>query len=183
MRKRLSIPLLLCATLLVYIMLAPTPRLINETIAPPQSARVPDSYARAVSINEFDENGVLQGTTQAEALRRFPKEGTVELDEPRRRNYATDGQWFASARRGQLREKTDVLLLESEVRLHYANEDVQFLTESMIINMPAQAARSTSPVRIWQADNQTVADQLYINLDRQLASLTGAVKAVYVPSK
>ncbi|EED33882.1 conserved hypothetical protein [gamma proteobacterium NOR5-3] len=182
-RKRLSIPLVLSALLLIYTMLAPAPRLITENTVQTTSARVPDSYAHDVSVNDFNENGVLLGSTEAQALRRFPREGIVELDEPRRRNYSEDGEWFASARSGQLREKTDVLLLDHEVRLKYASDDLQFLTDSMIINIPKQAARSTSSVRIWQADNETVAEQIYINLDRQIASLNGSVRTVYVPQK
>ncbi|MFT4767969.1 MAG: LPS export ABC transporter protein LptC [Glaciecola sp.] len=180
-RKRLSIPLVLCAMLLVYTMLAPTPRLIKESASPAISARTPDSYALNVSVNDFSEDGVLLGRTEAEALRRFPGEGIIELDEPRRRSYTEDGEWFASARSGQLREETDVLVLDREVRLQYADEGVQFLTDSMIINMPKQAARSTSSVRIWQAGNETLADQIYINLRRQVASLSGSVRTVYVP--
>ncbi|WOJ94985.1 LPS export ABC transporter periplasmic protein LptC [Congregibacter variabilis] len=180
-RKRLSIPLLLSATLLIYTMLAPAPRLITEKAAPTTDARIPDSYALNVSVNDFNEEGILLGSTQAQGLRRFPREGIVELDEPTRRNYSDDGEWFASARSGQLREKTEVLILEREVRLQYANDKLQFLTDSMIINIPKQAARSTSSVRIWQADNETVAQQIYINLQKQVASLSGSVRTVYVP--
>lgn len=180
-RKRLSIPLLLSALLLIYTMLAPAPRLITEKTAPTKNARVPDSYALDVSVNDFDEKGILLGSTEAQALRRFPKEGIVELDEPERHNYSDDGEWFASARSGQLREKTDVLILEREVRLQYATDNLQFLTDSMIINIPKQAARSTSSVRIWQADNETVAEQIYINLEKQVASLSGSVRTIYVP--
>lgn len=180
-RKRLSIPLLVAAGLLVYITFAPTPSLVKEVAPPAVSARSPDSYAWEVSVNDFDEQGALQGNTTAQALRRFPNEGIVELDAPKRRNFTADGQWFASAQRGQLRETTEVLVLEQDVRLQYDSNSVQFLTERMIINMPKQAARSTSSVRIWQANSETLAEQIYINLDRQIASLSGAVNTVYVP--
>ncbi|WOJ98341.1 LPS export ABC transporter periplasmic protein LptC [Congregibacter brevis] len=177
----MSIPLLLCAGLLLYTLLAPTPRLITESAAPKTDARIPQSYAQDVSVNDFDVTGALQGNTQATSLRRFPSEGIIELDEPKRYNYTADGEWFASAQTGQLRETTEVLVLDQEVRLQYDTENVQFLTDRMIINMPKQAARSTASVRIWQADNETIADQIYINLSRQVASLSGAVRTVYVP--
>ncbi|WP_439101867.1 LPS export ABC transporter periplasmic protein LptC [Congregibacter sp.] len=180
-RKRLSIPLLLCAALLLYTMLSPPPTLIKERAAPAGPTRVPESYAKQVSVNDFDANGVLEGSTEAVTLRRFPGEGIVELDEPKRHNYTTDGEWVANAMSGQLREKTEVLVLNGEVRLQYDSENLQFLTERMIINMPKQAARSTTSVRIWQGDNETVADQIYINLSRQVASLSGSVRTVYVP--
>lgn len=180
-RKRLSIPLLIAAGLLVYITFAPTPRLVKEVAPPTVNARSPDSYAHGVSVNDFNEQGVLLGNTTAQTLRRFPKEGIVELDDPKRRNFGADGEWFASAQQGQLRENTDVLVLEQDVRLEYESNNVQFLTERMIINIPKQAARSTSSVRIWQANNETLADQIYINLGRQIASLSGAVNTVYVP--
>jgi len=166
---------------LVYTMLAPTPRLVTEIAAPATDARIPDSYALNVSLNDFSEQGVLLGSTHAQALRRFPREGIVELDEPERHSYTADGEWFASARSGQLREKTDVLMLNREVRLQYASDNLQFLTDSMIINMAKQAARSTSSVRIWQADNETLAEQIYVNLEKQVASLSGSVRTIYVP--
>ena len=162
-------------------MLDSTPRLIVQSTTPAVSGRIADSYARSVSVNEFDESGVMRGSMSADTLRRFSGEGIVELDEPERHNYTDDGVWFASARTGPLREKTDVLLLSEEVRLQYDTENVQFFTESMIINIPKQAARSTSSVRIWQADNETVADQIYVNLSRQIATLSGDVRTVYVP--
>ena len=162
-------------------MLAPAPRLITESAAPTTDTRIPESYAKDVSVNDFDATGKLQGKTQATSLRRFPDEGIVELEEPKRYNYTEDGEWFASAQSGQLREKTEVLVLDQDVQLQYDTENVQFLTDRMIINMPKQAARSTSSVRIWQADNETIADQIYINLSRQVASLSGSVKTVYVP--
>lgn len=180
-RKRLSIPLLLSAALLVYTTLSPSPTLIKDSVAPTVPARVPESYATQVSVDDFDVEGVRQGSTEAVNLRRFPGEGIVELDEPKRHDYNSDGEWVATAHEGQLREKTEVLVLNGDVRLQYDADNVQFLTERMIINMPKQAARSTASVRIWQDENETVADQIYINLRAQVASLSGAVRAVYVP--
>jgi LPS export ABC transporter protein LptC len=181
MKKRLSVPLLLCAALLVYAIVSPSPGLLQDTSPPPSAGRAPDSYAVAVTVDDYDEGGVLRDRTAADTLRRYTDEALVELDKPRRRSYADNGQWFASAETGALREASDVLTLLHDVKLRYTADNLRFLTEEMAINLRTRVAESRAPVRMWQSDNETSADRLYINLDSQVATLNGAVKTRYVP--
>lgn len=181
MKKRLSVPLLLCAALLVYAMVIPSPGLLQDTSSPPITERAPDSYALAVTVNDYDESGTLRDRTEADMLRRYPDEALIELDKPRRRSYIDNGQWYARADQGTLRETSDVLTLSHDVQLRYSTDNLRFLSEEMAINLKTRVAESRTPVRMWQSDNETRADRLYINLQSQVATLNGAVETRYVP--
>ncbi|MEM1188757.1 MAG: LPS export ABC transporter periplasmic protein LptC [Pseudomonadota bacterium] len=184
MKKRLSIPLLLCSGGLVYALLASPPvQIAPEPADTASDEPVPDSYAAEVSTRVYGENGELLDLTNASRLRRFMERGRTEFDTPARFGHAGDEGWRASAENGELIEKTEIMYLSGDVSLSYAAEGVEFLSESMVIHVAENIARSTAPVRLWQGEQETVADRLYVELDREVAVLTGNVRSVYVPSQ
>lgn len=184
MRKRLSIPLLLVTALLAWVLLAPQQTLLPESPAPEAlPERIPDSYARDVRATEYDESGVLLSETTAEELRRFRDANVVEMSMLTRISHDPDGGWIASANKGTLQERQDVLLLEDNVRLRYPEEGAVFHTEALHINLEKESARSLAPVRVVQGDNTLSGEQLYINLTAQRATLTGNVESVYAPPR
>ena len=80
MKKRLSGTLILGAAALAYLLSGETPPLIQE--APTEAGgeqAIPQSYARGVSMREFDPEGVLRDRTDADELRRYPQQQLVEL--------------------------------------------------------------------------------------------------------
>jgi LPS export ABC transporter protein LptC len=199
-RKRLSIPLLLCAGLLVYATLSPAPRIIQLPTSGESGAEAADAYAVDVTVRDFNESGVLQSTTEARRLRRYRDSARLELDEPVRRSFGDDGIWTASAQSGALYEDRDVLELSDKVRLRYPpettlrtgdvnaaqelggpGEELEFATAALTIDLVAHTAKSLSPVRVWQGPNETRAQTMFIELDKQLAQLSGGVRSVYVP--
>ncbi len=183
MKKRLSIPLLLCAGGLVYALLASPPvRITPEPVDPATDQPIPDSYASDVSLRVYDENGNLLDLTRSPALRRYTARGRTEFDAPARFGHAGDEGWRASADHGELIEQTEVMYLSGDVSLSYATEGVEFFSESMVIHLAEGIARSTAPVRLWKGEQETVADRLYVELEREVAVLTGNVRSVYVPS-
>jgi LPS export ABC transporter protein LptC len=183
-RKRLSIPLLLCSAGLVYALLASPPvRITPESPQPETGTVAPDSYARGVQLRSFDENGQLRDRTQAKELRRYLERGTTELDAPTRFGHDGDSGWFATAATGELLEAAEVLHLSGEVSLRYDTEGVEFRSDSMAINLAENIARSRTPVRVWQGEQETVADRLYVELDREVAVLTGNVRSVFEPER
>lgn len=182
MKKRLSIPLLLCAGGVVYALVSAPPQLVApEPAASSPEEPAPDSYAVTVSLHAYGEDGRLLDRTDARLLRRFEGQALLELEAPRRWGHDGDGGWVASAQRGELSEQRDVLHLRGDVRLRHEVEGVEFVTEAMQINLDRQTARSLAPVHSSQGDNETRADTLWVNLDTEVAVLTGNVRSVYVP--
>lgn len=182
MKKRLSVPLILGATALAYLLSGETPPLIQD--APTETSdeqAIPQSYARGVSVREFDPDGVLRDRTDAEELRRYPQQQRVELDAPKRWHYADEGPWQASAERGVLLERREHLRLTDNVQLRYDTQGVEFVTQSMILDLRQRKARSETPARAWQDGNVMLGDRLFVDLDRQLATLSGSVRTVYEP--
>lgn len=182
-RKRLSIPLLVAATLMVYALIATPPRLVQDPGPTAAEELIPDAYAEGVSMRSFSETGTLVSRTDAEALQRFTAPARVRLDAPRRWAYGTDSEWFAVSREGELFEDRDILELQGDVQLRYETEAVTFATEALTINLDKRIAESDAGVRSWQASegNEVRADRLFTNLDRRVAVLTGNVRSVYVP--
>lgn len=182
MRKRLSIPLLLCSALLVYALVAEPPR-ITEPALETSEKPVPESYAFDVVVTDFDEQGRATDRTDARTLRRFASQAVVELDELRATHFSTGGPWIANADHGFLFENRDRLQLVGDVNLVYEVDGVRFSSEAMTLNLAANTARSDAPVRAWQGGNETRADTLLVNLDRQTAALTGTVVTVFEPQE
>jgi LPS export ABC transporter protein LptC len=182
-RKRLSIPLLIAAALMVYALVATPPRLVQEPAPTTSESVMPDAYAEGVSMRSFSEDGILLERTDASTLRRFEAPGRVEFDEPRRWAYAATGDWYAVSREGELYERSDILELRGDVELRYETESVTFATDELSVNLGRQIAESDVGVRAFQPSegNEIRADRLFTNLDRQVAVLTGNVRSVYVP--
>jgi len=186
MRKRLSVPLLLGALGLVYTLWGSPPSLVTPDSAGPESTEAePEAYARGVSLRRYGDDGALQEETDAQALRRYgvdlPGGDRVELDAPRRRGHGGDQGWVASARSGEYADGRERLHLSGEVRLRYAPRGLEFRTDAMLIDNARKTARSLAPVRAWQAENETTAEHLFVNLDREVAVLSGNVRSVYQP--
>lgn len=187
MKKRLSIPLLLGAAGLVYALWGSPPALVpQDPVVQDSEAPVPDSYARTVSVRRYAADGTLLEETDARSLRRYRVNGVagerVELEAPQRRGHEGDQGWIASAERGEYRDGREALRLSGDVRLRYTLRDIEFLTQEMVIRIDQQTARSLTPVRAWQADNETTANRLFVNLDREVAVLSGDVRSVYQPA-
>jgi LPS export ABC transporter protein LptC len=180
-KRRLSLPLLLCAALLIYALTTPPPVMVREPAPTNPEARILDSYARTVIVRSFDEAGQLLDRTDALSLRRYKGAAVVELEEPRRWGYNGDSNWVASSQRGLLREERETLALEGAVNLRYSADGVEFATESLLLNLRTQTALSQAPVRAWQEGNEMRAEKLFANLDKKIATLSGNVTSVYVP--
>ena len=180
MKKRLSIPLLLCCALLVYALVSEPPQIADPE---PTASEVipPESYAFDVIVRDYDDEGRLRDQTDAEALRRFPNKAAVELDRLRATRHSATGPWVADADRGLLNERRERLDLQGNVKLVYETDGVHFASDAMILNMRDNTARSAAPVRSWQGGNETRADKLFVNLDRQTATLEGSVVTSYEP--
>ena len=184
MKKRLSIPLLIGACGLVYTLVSTPPELIAPASPPPSSDEaIPESYASDVTVSVFGDSGELLDRTVAAELQRFRAAGVIELDAPQRFGFGGDAAWRASANSGELEEASDVLRLSGDVSLRYATEGVEFRTQEMVINLPQQTARSLTPVRTWQMDNETTADALWVHFEREVAVLSGNVRSVYRPEQ
>lgn len=180
-RKRLSVPLLLGAAILVSALLEPPPQLLQETSPEQPAVIAPDSYAYGVSMRNYDSAGALLDRTDALRLRRFTNSAVTELEQPRRWGHEGDSEWVAEAERGEFAERNEVLKLRGDVRLRYVGDSVEFLTEAMRFNLAKRTALSEAPVRVRQGDHETRADQLYAILDWKQARLKGNVRTLYVP--
>lgn len=180
MKHSLSLPMLLFATLLVWALMTPRQTLLLPTPQPPaEPARVPDSYARNVIVDEFDERGLLMHRMEATELERYAPEEVTELTSPQRVSFSKKGPWTVRADSGRLNEKPQTLLLEGDVALSYVDRDTDVYSEAMLINLQARTARSLAPVRINQEGNRIRAPQLFLSLDAQRAALSGGVHSVY----
>lgn len=180
-RKRLSIPLLLGAGLVLFALFEPPPQLLQES-APQQTDLVaPDSYAIEVSMRNFDTDGILLDRTDASVLRRYESAALLELEQPKRWGHEGDSDWIATADKGELHERSNMMRLHGNVHLVYTDQAVEFDTEAMRFNLTKKTALSEAPVRVRQGENETRADQLYAILDWQQARLKGNIRTVYKP--
>jgi LPS export ABC transporter protein LptC len=181
-KKRLSIPLILCSGGLAYALLSAPPASIMSPDPPTEpAAPQPETYARDVSLREYGEDGRLLSRTDATALRRYPDRGVAELDDPQRFGHEGNQGWRASATAGEWLEAREILRLDGDVSLRYDTEGVEFRSDTMVLDLREQTARSATPVRAWQDAQETVADRLFVDLAREVAVLNGNVRSVYVP--
>lgn len=181
MSKRLSIPFASGVALLAWGLLSPPAQLVQETVREAPAKAAPENYAINVSVSEFGVEGELLSVTRANALRRYPVDALVELDQPQREGHNGNFSWTAQASTGRLLERRDLLQLRGDVDLRYATEDVRFTSEAMNVNLAMERATSLAPVRSWQGEHLVRADSLIVELDKQVALLSGDVRSLYVP--
>lgn len=181
MKRGLSIPLLLFAGLLLWTLMTPRTPLLTPSPPPPDVEEpIADSYGEDVVAEEFDARGNLLARTSAATLKRYRNAALVEMTEPRRASFSTEGSWVALANTGILYERRERMRLDGDVALLYAEDEAEFHSDSMLIDMQQQRARSLAPVTGRQGPNRLSADQLVVDLAREVAVLRGGVKSTYV---
>ncbi|MEM1404775.1 MAG: LPS export ABC transporter periplasmic protein LptC [Pseudomonadota bacterium] len=181
MRKRLSIPLLLAAAMLLYAVQGPGPQLITGPERIIDNTPSPESYARNVMVREFSDAGEPLDRTHARELRRFKESAIIEMDEPQRFGHEGNENWVARANTGLLLERTDMLELSGDVSLTYAADGAEFAGEAMKIDLARRTARSTTTVSANQGQNQVRGNIFFADLNREVATLSGGVSSRYVP--
>jgi LPS export ABC transporter protein LptC len=182
MHRRLSLPLLAFALLLLWVLLTPRQTLMQRPAPEPEdSGRPPDSYAVELIAREFDENGTLISETVAAELRRFQLQNLVAMSDLERRNFVTDGDWLTRADRGALNENNNVLELRGNVTLRYLAEGAVLSTEALDINLTSNTARSLAPVNGEQGDNSFRAESMFVNMNSRRATFSDGVSSRFAP--
>ncbi|MEM6301504.1 MAG: LPS export ABC transporter periplasmic protein LptC [Pseudomonadota bacterium] len=215
LKKRVSIPLLLCVAGVIYALLAEPPSIVrpSEPVVSLQSA--PDSYAEELRLTTFDSSGNRRDETEAQTMHRYAASERTELSEVIRRGHGGDTGWVASAERGVYFERDNVMRLESGVRISYTEQATQAQdgegklvgdgqkqeirsvlaqqdsvaekttaeTEAMLLNLNQETARSLAPAIVQRGTDQVSGDALFVNMRKQVATLTGSVRSHYEPAE
>ncbi|MEM6483693.1 MAG: LPS export ABC transporter periplasmic protein LptC [Pseudomonadota bacterium] len=196
MKKRISIPLLVCAAAVVAALFADPPKIVQPLPEVSLGEEAPDSYASNVSIATFDETGSMVAATEASRMVRsmpMSQSAQVRLFGVRRTDHQDSGIWHSTADSGVFYEARNALRLDERVRIESQDGNLLFSTEAALMNFEGKWARSLTPASVVKLDEASSAnefrgesarlegDELFIDFAKQTASLTGRVTSRYEP--
>jgi len=196
LKKRISIPLLVCAAALVAALFSDPPKIVQPIPEVSLDEEAPDSYARNVSIATFDETGSMVAATEASRMvRSLPssQSAQVRLFGIRRIDHQDSGIWLSSADSGVFYEARNALRLDERVKIESQDGNLLFSTEAALMNFQGRWARSLTPATVVKLDRASSAsesqveaarlegNELFIDFAKQTASLTGRVTSRYAP--
>ncbi|MEM1145516.1 MAG: LPS export ABC transporter periplasmic protein LptC [Pseudomonadota bacterium] len=196
MKKRLSIPLLVCAAAVVAVLFADPPKIVQPPPELSLDEEAPDSYASNVTIATFDKTGSVVAATEASRMvRSMPssQSAQVRLFGIRRTDRQDSGIWLSSADSGVFYEARNALRLDERVKIESQDGNLLFSTEAALMNFQGKWARSLSPATLVKLDKSSSVsesliesarlegNELFIDFTKQTASLTGRVTSRYAP--
>lgn len=152
--------------------------------APPRvDAEIVQTYLVNTRSLAFAENGTLAEVMEAARIEHFARDNVSELEQPR--FYSHDGDnrsWSASADRGMLKHRTNVLILRRNVVLGNDQSGGSLRTQAMTLHLNRRTARSKVPVTAQLDGNILQADGMFADLAKETILLQPNVEGTYVPT-
>lgn len=151
-------------------------------VGPPRS----DYTLSDFTLTSFDERGRFAFTVEAPRLARHPYLGSFEIDAPRFRIRAAEGEdWNANAAKGHVSGDSNTLTLTGEVRLERpkgaAKPPVSIRSESLVAHVDANRITSDDAVTIVQPGSILAGTGLEADLAQKRFTLKQRVTARLEP--
>ena len=182
------LPLLLMAVLALgtWWLVKNTP-LFDEARAPAPPRHEPDYTMTQFTVQRFAADGALRVQIEGDAMRHYPDDETIEVDNPRIRAIAADGRvTLASARRAlSNRDGSEVQLFgDARIEREATARDpaIEFRGEFLHYFQYTERVRSHLPVRVTQGASEIRADALAYDHLAGVLDLKGHVRAVLAPT-
>lgn len=142
---------------------------------------LPNSYIYNPRSTSYDSSGVLTQIIEATSIYRFSHGNESQLENPHFYAHSGDDRtWSSIARKGRYLHDSDVLILSEDVVLTNDQSKIQLKTEKMRIDLEKNIARTFVPVTMTQGLNNTRADSMFANLNKETVQMKSNVKSVYV---
>lgn len=149
---------------------------------------VPDYTMGNFTVQRFAREGALRVQIEGTVLRHYPDNDTLEVDQPRIRAYAADGQVTVAtaARAISNGDGTEVQLLGGAQVVRQAatpGDEVEFRGEFLHAFLDTQVVRSHLPVTVRRGAAVLNAATLDYRHADQRVQLNGRVRATFAPAR
>jgi lipopolysaccharide export system protein LptC len=164
---------------------APQPVAPTEGGAPRHE---PDYAMRGVLLQRFDADGSIRVEVVGDALRHFPDDDRIEIDNARIRTLGRDArETVATARQALTTSKADDVRLQGGARVRSDavqsdEQPVDFTSEFLHVLVDARRVRTHLPVTLRVGASEVRAAGLEYSEDPRLLELRGPLRTVLEPT-
>lgn len=149
--------------------------------------RLPDYYLTGFRIHRYQGSGAPRQTLTGSRLDHFPGTDTADVTGPRV-DYRPAGApaWRMRAEHGTLAQRTDLLELDGDVRLHRPatadSSELLLLTPQLTYDLNAEIAHTERPVRLLSPGSRLDATGMTARLAEQRVQFHHDVRARHDPA-
>ncbi|BDX02585.1 hypothetical protein MACH16_13330 [Marinomonas pontica] len=142
----------------------------------------PDYFITKVKVKEFDQNGELIETLNAQQTLHFVTESKTLLENPSIERYSNSGQWHAKADKGVIDDGSNDILLTDNViatKTFLKSEDIQLSSNNMHYKDSDKSITSYGAATLTSTQGETSAGTITTYINSEEVVMTGSVRGKY----
>ncbi|ETX11788.1 hypothetical protein MUS1_07535 [Marinomonas ushuaiensis DSM 15871] len=157
---------------------APTQNLVRTE----SLSTAPDYFITKVTVKEFDNNGFLIETINADQTLHYISQSKTLLEKPDVKRLSKSGSWSAKADKGVIEDgSNDILLTEnaSAKKTYLTSEDIYLNADSVHYLDKDQSLTSRDNAILFSTQGKTSADTITTFINSEEVIMTGSVRGKY----
>lgn len=142
----------------------------------------PDYFITKVKVKEFDQNGTLLETLNAEQTLHYDSRAQTLLEQPSVERYSKLGQWNAKADKGVIEDGSNDILLTDNVRAtkkYQQSEDINLSSDNMHYVDKNKSLTSYGAATLISTQGKTSANKITTYINSEEVVMTGSVRGNY----
>lgn len=142
----------------------------------------PDYFITKVKVKEFDADGSLAETLDAEQTLHYIAKSTTLLESPKVERYSKSGYWSAKADKGVIEDGSNDILLTENARAtkkYLQSEDVKLKADNIHYLDSNKSLTSYGNATLTSTQGETSAGIITTYINSEEVEMTGSVRGKY----
>ena len=142
----------------------------------------PDYFITQLNVKEFDSNGALIETLNAEQTLHYIDQSKTILESPTINRQLKSGSWSAEADKGVIKDGSNDILLTENARAtkkHLESGDITFSADSVHYLDKHQSLTSSGNATLISTQGKTTASTIITFINSEKVVMTGSVRGKY----
>ena len=142
----------------------------------------PDYFITQVNVKEFDINGMLIETLDAQQTLHYISKSTTLLAFPNIERHSISGSWSAKADKGVIDDGSNDILLTNNARAikkYLQSEDIKLTADSVHYVDKDQSLTSDGDATLISTQGETSASTITTYINSEEVIMTGSVRGTY----
>ncbi|MDB4837481.1 LPS export ABC transporter periplasmic protein LptC [Marinomonas sp.] len=148
-------------------------------------SKSPDYFITEITVQTFDNNGVLIEHLQAQQASHFIQESKTLLDRPNVERHSTTGSWNATADSGIIHDGSNDILLTSNAnatKTYPTSENIALSANKIHYLDNDQSLTSQGDAKLFSTQGTTSAKKITTYINSEKVVMTGLVQGHYETS-
>ncbi|WP_229426379.1 LPS export ABC transporter periplasmic protein LptC [Marinomonas profundi] len=142
----------------------------------------PDYFITKVQVREFNAEGVMVETMNAEQTLHYTAKSRTLLEYPTVEHFSPSGSWNAQAEKGAISDgSNDILLTDNAnaTKKHLQSDDIKLTADSIHYQDANQSLTSQGNAKLISTQGETTAETITTYVNSEDVVMTGSVRGKY----